>query len=88
MDLHHLLLAGLPAHSGLPRITDVRGASLHVSKVPIPEVDPRKRAPGQKSAMAEAFRIIRLLSISALLHRTNSISLSRHSFVKKDSSGL
>src|SRR6202163_934967 len=23
MDLHHLLLAGLPAHSGLPRGTDI-----------------------------------------------------------------
>ena len=27
MDLHHLLLAGLPAHSGLPRITDIKETS-------------------------------------------------------------
>jgi hypothetical protein len=34
MDLHHLLLAGLPAHSGLPRETDIVRVGRHVSKVP------------------------------------------------------
>jgi hypothetical protein len=38
MDLHHLLLAGLPAHSGLPLSTDILGCRRHVSKVPNPEV--------------------------------------------------
>ena len=31
MDLHHLLLAGLPAHSGLPRSTDILSVRRHVS---------------------------------------------------------
>jgi hypothetical protein len=35
MDLHHLLLAGLPAHSGLPLDTDIVRVGRHVSKVPI-----------------------------------------------------
>jgi hypothetical protein len=35
MDLHHLLLAGLPAHSGLPPEADMVKAGRHVSKVPI-----------------------------------------------------
>src|SRR5450631_2252524 len=35
MDLHHLLLAGLPAHSALPLRTDIVTARRHVSKVPI-----------------------------------------------------
>src|ERR1700730_4298316 len=34
MDLHHLLLAGLPAHSGLPRGTDIVRPLRHVGKVP------------------------------------------------------
>src|SRR5437879_212675 len=34
MDLHHLLLAGLPAHSGLPRSTDILAVGRHVSNVP------------------------------------------------------
>jgi hypothetical protein len=34
MDLHHLLLAGLPAHSGLPLKADTFGTGRHVSKVP------------------------------------------------------
>jgi hypothetical protein len=34
MDLHHLLLAGLPAHSGLPLDTDIVRVGRHVSKVP------------------------------------------------------
>src|SRR5476649_110512 len=34
MDLHHLLLAGLPAHSGLPLQADIAQYSRHVSKVP------------------------------------------------------
>src|SRR6267142_1837118 len=38
MDLHHLLLAGLPAHSGLPRRTDILSIDGHVSKVPQAEV--------------------------------------------------
>ena len=33
MDLHHLLLAGLPAHSDLPLKTDVVGPVI-MSKVP------------------------------------------------------
>jgi hypothetical protein len=33
MDLHHLLLAGLPAHSGLPREADIFRVLRHVSKV-------------------------------------------------------
>ena len=32
MDLHHLLLAGLPAHSGLPPGADIVTAGRHVSK--------------------------------------------------------
>src|SRR5271165_5474829 len=35
MDLHHLLLAGLPAHSGVPRSTDILGVRRLVSKVPL-----------------------------------------------------
>ena len=35
MDLHHLLLAGLPAHSGLPLSTDILECRRHVRKVPI-----------------------------------------------------
>src|SRR6266436_6383751 len=38
MDLHHLLLAGLPAHSGLPPEADTVTAGRHVSKVPIPDI--------------------------------------------------
>src|SRR5437879_2853855 len=34
MDLHHLLLAGLPAHSGLPRLADIFSVGRHVSKGP------------------------------------------------------
>ena len=34
MDLHHLLLAGLPAHSGLPRGTDIARAVRLVRLVP------------------------------------------------------
>src|SRR5580704_7621157 len=34
MDLHHLLLAGLPAHSGLPRSTDIVRPPRHVGLVP------------------------------------------------------
>jgi hypothetical protein len=34
MDLHHLLLAGLPAHSGLPRSTDIIRPARHVRAVP------------------------------------------------------
>src|SRR6266404_5393556 len=34
MDLHHLLLAGLPAHSGLPPLTDILRVNRHVSNVP------------------------------------------------------
>ena len=41
MDLHHLLLAGLPAHSGPPLETDIVRAGRHVSKVPNAEVVPR-----------------------------------------------
>ena len=32
MDLHHLLLAGLPAHSGLPPTPDILSARRHVSE--------------------------------------------------------
>jgi hypothetical protein len=35
MDLHHLLLAGLPAHSGLPRSTDIARPARLVRFVPI-----------------------------------------------------
>ena len=38
MDLHHLLLAGLPAHSALPRSTDIVRPARHVSNVPRAEV--------------------------------------------------
>src|SRR6476660_6948898 len=38
MDLHHLLLAGLPAHSALPLITEVRCEDRQVRFVPIQEV--------------------------------------------------
>jgi hypothetical protein len=37
MDLHHLLLAGLPAHSGPPRLADILGVRRHVRKVPSPD---------------------------------------------------
>ena len=33
MDLHHLLLAGLPAHSALPPSTDIRSTPRHVRRV-------------------------------------------------------
>src|ERR1700736_82402 len=35
MDLHHLLLAGLPAHSGSPLKADIAQYGQHLSKVPI-----------------------------------------------------
>jgi hypothetical protein len=35
MDLHNLLLAGLPAHSGLPRISDIVRSVRQVGFVPI-----------------------------------------------------
>jgi hypothetical protein len=35
MDLHHLLLAGLPAHSGQPRSRDIVRLPRHVGSVPI-----------------------------------------------------
>src|SRR3981189_820774 len=38
MDLHHLLLAGLPAHSGLPRDADTAAARRLCSKGPEPEL--------------------------------------------------
>jgi hypothetical protein len=38
--LHHLLLAGLPAHSGLPLETDIAKDGRHVSKVPITDISP------------------------------------------------
>jgi hypothetical protein len=38
MDLHHLLLAGLPAHSGHALETDIVRAGRHVSKVPIRDI--------------------------------------------------
>src|SRR5450631_1053690 len=34
MDLHHLLLAGLPAHSGLPPTSDIADSASHVGFVP------------------------------------------------------
>jgi hypothetical protein len=34
MDLHHLLLAGLPAHSDLLPSTDIVGVRRHVANVP------------------------------------------------------
>ena len=37
MDLHHLLLAGLPAHSGLPRLADIVRSGRLVRFVPIPD---------------------------------------------------
>jgi hypothetical protein len=47
MDLHHLLLAGLPAHSGLPLETDIVRVGRHVSKVPEPDLI----CPSMKRAM-------------------------------------
>jgi hypothetical protein len=38
MDLHHLLLAGFPAHSGLPQATDIVRPARLVRLVPIPVV--------------------------------------------------
>jgi hypothetical protein len=38
MDLHHLLLAGLPAHSALPLIADVRREDRQVRKVPTGDI--------------------------------------------------
>jgi hypothetical protein len=43
--LHHLLLAGLPAHSGLPRSTDILSARRHVSKVSKGDTASLQRAP-------------------------------------------
>ena len=38
MDLHHLLLAGLPAHSALPPSTDIVRSARQVRFVPQPDI--------------------------------------------------
>jgi hypothetical protein len=38
MDLHHLLLAGLPAHSAVPPTADIVGQRGHVRKVPMGDI--------------------------------------------------
>src|SRR5438128_2184946 len=52
MDLHHLLLAGLPAHSGLPLKADVALCRRHVSNVPYADV----RKLGQELSRVLCFR--------------------------------
>jgi hypothetical protein len=39
MDLQHLLLAGLPAHSALPLIADLRRKKRYVRNVPKSDID-------------------------------------------------
>jgi hypothetical protein len=50
MDLHHLLLAGLPAHSGLPRTTDINRPARLVRLVPISEDEVSRLEPNRPPA--------------------------------------
>src|SRR5438874_7422235 len=50
MDLHHLLLAGLPAHSGLPRSTDIVRPDQLVRFVPCADINKRAQQFSKQSA--------------------------------------
>src|ERR1700687_224017 len=74
MDLHHLLLAGLPAHSGLPLIADIARCSRHVAFVPLADVGRSysitssaraRRLAG--TSMPRALAVIRLITRSNLV---------------------
>src|SRR5258706_10111138 len=54
MDLHHLLLAGLPAHSAIPSKADSNRTSLHVGFVPILLQNSAYRRRGTAGAFFEA----------------------------------
>ena len=56
MDLHHLLLTGLPAHSGVPQLADFIWVHRHVSNVQQETHAPQQTASLFDHARASLFR--------------------------------
>src|SRR5258706_16479452 len=83
MDLHHLLLAGLPAHSGLPRTTDIIRPVRLVRFVPLRARIKMKR--GRKWGKLKSLGIFLRISLRSSAY---SSTIRRASSVREDLLGF